>query len=237
MSLLKIREFYASYYNSNTLINIRQCRALERRGGGWSRGRGTAGSQHGCHAPAPRRPSPASAGRSVFEGIMPLGGHNCIRTGGWGLIALIRLLLQLLSLLLAGFEQEADPVCVVVHGEVRQPGAGVGVHHDLVPALHVQDDVLPGHRVLVVVLVVLVEDGGDLLAVLPDGEQRLLVVVGGNVEHEEVGAASGAGEDTSVGVQTSTDVAVGPVEGEVLLTATVVGLASVGIEVNAEGLP
>ena len=81
-------------------------------------------------------------------------------------------------------------MCVVVHGEVRQPGAGVGVHHDLVPALHVQDDVLPSHRVLVVVLVVLVEDGGDLLAVLPDGEQRLLVVVGGDVELEEVDAAN-----------------------------------------------
>merc|ERR1719189_1791269 len=170
MSLLKIREFYASYYNSNTLINIRQCRALERRGGGWSGGRGTAGSQHGCRAPAPRRPSPASAGRSVCEGIMPLGGHICIRTGGWGLVALIRLLLQLLSLLLAGFEQEADPVRVVVHGEVRQPGAGVGVHHNLVPALHVQDNVLSGHAVLVVILMVLVENGGDLLSILADGQ-------------------------------------------------------------------
>ena len=176
---------------------------------------------------------------------MPLGGHNCIKTGGWGLVALIRLLLQLLSLkqqssinnesrellgadlLLAGFEQEADPVCVVVHGEVRQPGAGVGVHHDLVPALHVQDDVLPGHRVLVVVLVVLVEDGGDLLAVLPDGEQRLLVVVGGDVEHEEVGAAGGAGEDAGVGVQAAAHVAVSAVEGQVLLAAAIVGLGKI----------
>ena len=128
------------------------------------------------------------------------------------------------DLLLAGFEQESDPVCVVVHGEVRQPGAGVGVHHDLVPALHVQDDVLPGHRVLVVVLVVLVEDGGDLLAVLPDGEQRLLVVVCGDVEHEEVGAAGGAGEDAGVGVQAAAHVAVCAVEGQVLLAAAVVGL-------------
>ena len=86
------------------------------------------------------------------------------------------------DLLLAGFEQKADPVRVVVHGEVSQPGAGVGVHHDLVPALHVQDDVLPSHRVLVVVLVVLVKDGGDLLTVLADGQQSLLVVVGGDVE-------------------------------------------------------
>ena len=56
------------------------------------------------------------------------------------------------DLFLAGFQQKSDPVCVVVHGEVRQPGAGVGVHHDLVPALHIQDDVLSGHAVLVVVL-------------------------------------------------------------------------------------
>ena len=85
-------------------------------------------------------------------------------------------------LLLAGLQQESDPVGVVVHGEVGQPGAGVGVHHDLVPALHIDDDVLPGHRVLVVVLVVLVEDGGDLLTVLTDGKESLLVIVGGNVE-------------------------------------------------------
>ena len=73
---------------------------------------------------------------------------------------------------------------VVVHGEVGQPGAGVGVNHDLVSALNIDDDVLPGHRVLVVVLVVLVEDGGDLLTVLADGKESLLVVVGGNVELE-----------------------------------------------------
>ena len=85
-------------------------------------------------------------------------------------------------LLLAGLEQESNPVGVVVHGEVGEPGAGVGVHHDLVSALHVDDDVLPSHRVLVVVLVVLVEDGGDLLTVLADGQQSLLVVVGGDVE-------------------------------------------------------
>ena len=52
---------------------------------------------------------------------------------------------------------------VVVHGEVGEPGAGVGVHHDLVTSLHVHDDVLASHAVLVVVLVVLVEDGGNLL--------------------------------------------------------------------------
>lgn len=78
--------------------------------------------------------------------------------------ALLGLLLEQTDLVRVGLEQHAHPVGVVVHGEVCEPGAGVGVHHDLVPAVHVDDDVLAGHRVLVVVLVVLVEDRGDLLA-------------------------------------------------------------------------
>ena len=73
-------------------------------------------------------------------------------------------LLEQADLVGAGLEQHADPVGVVVHGEVGQPGAGVGVHHDLVAAVDVDDDVLTGHGVLVVVLVVLVKDGRDLLA-------------------------------------------------------------------------
>ena len=114
---------------------------------------------------------------------------------------------------------------VVVHGEVREPGPGVGVHHNLVAPLHVQDDVLAGHRVLVVVLVVLVEDGRHLLPVLPDAQQRLLVVMGGDVEHKEVLATNGDSEDARVGVKTASSVAVGPVEGQVLLAATIVSLA------------
>ena len=73
-------------------------------------------------------------------------------------------LLEQADLVGAGLEQHADPVGVVVHGEVGQPGAGVSVHHDLVAAVDVDDDVLTGHGVLVVVLVVLVKDGRDLLA-------------------------------------------------------------------------
>ena len=83
---------------------------------------------------------------------------------------------------------------------------------------------------------VLVEDAGNLLAVLADGQQRLLVVVGGNVEHEQVAAANGGGEDTGIGVKSTANIAVGAVEGQVLLAATVVGLASVGVEVDTEGL-
>ena len=75
-------------------------------------------------------------------------------------------------------------------------------------------------------LVILVKDGCDLLSVLPDAEQGLLVVVGGDVELEEVDATSGAGEDASVDVQTASNIAVGAVEGEVLFATTVIGLIS-----------
>ena len=118
-------------------------------------------------------------------------------------------------------------MCVVVHGEVGQPGAGVGVDHDLVPADAVNHDALSGHRVLVVVLVVLVEDGRHLLPVLPDAQQRLLVVVGGDVEHKEVLAANGDSEDAGVWVKTAANVAMGSIEGQVLLAAAVVSLAPV----------
>merc|ERR1712077_152502 len=149
---------------------------------------------------------------------------------------LLGLLPHQVDLLLAGLKEKSNPVGVVVHGEVGEPGAGVSVNHDLVSALHVDDDVLPGHRVLVVVLVVLVEDGGNLLTVLADGQQSLLVVVGGNVELEHVGSAAGAGEDASVDVEAAAVVAVGALEGQVLLTATVVGLGPVGVEADAKGL-
>jgi len=89
---------------------------------------------------------------------------------------LLSLLPHCVELLLAGLQQESNPVGVVVHGEVGQPGAGVGVHADLVALLQAQQDGGAGHGVLVVVLVVLVEDGGNLIAIEADGEQGLLVV-------------------------------------------------------------
>ena len=93
-----------------------------------------------------------------------VGGWNLESVGGDGLLeSLLGLLPQQGGLLLVGLQQESDPVGVVVHGEVGQPGAGVGVHNDLVATVHADDDVLSGHGVLVVVLMVLVEDGGDLL--------------------------------------------------------------------------
>ena len=74
--------------------------------------------------------------------------HDRLRLGD----ALLNLLPQQLGLVVVGLEQQADPVGVVVHGEVGQPGAGVGVHNNLVTALHVDDNGLAGHGVLVVVL-------------------------------------------------------------------------------------
>merc|ERR1711936_537173 len=83
---------------------------------------------------------------------------------------------------------------------------------------------------------VLVEDGGNLLTVLTDGQKSLLVVVGGNVELEHVGSAGGASEDVGVDVETAAVVAVGALEGQVLLAATVVGLGPVGVEADTKGL-
>merc|ERR1719350_1417099 len=107
---------------------------------------------------------------------------------------------------------------------------------EAISPLDIHDDVLTGHAVLVVVLMVLVEDGSNLLSILADGQKCLLVVVGGNVELEHVGSPSGAGEDTSISIKTTTNVAVSSLEGKVFLTATIVGLGSVGIEVNTKGL-
>ena len=96
---------------------------------------------------------------------------------------------------------------VVVHGEVGEPGAGVGVHHDLVSALHVDDDVLPSHRVLVVVLVVLVENRSKLFSIFSYGQQSLLVIVGGNVEDKEVEAVTGGSEDSRLNIHSFTNIA------------------------------
>ena len=53
----------------------------------------------------------------------------------------------------------------------------------------------------------LIKDGGDFLAIDPDGEEGLLVVVRRDVQDEEVGAAERGREDTGVGVHSSADVA------------------------------
>ena len=95
---------------------------------------------------------------------------------------------------------------VVIHGEVGQPGTGVSVYAHLIALFQVEQNSVAGHGILVVVLVVLVENGGHFFAVQADGQQGLLVVVGGHVEHEHVESADGAGEDAGVGVHATAGV-------------------------------
>merc|ERR1712234_38273 len=100
----------------------------------------------------------------------------------------------------------------------------------------IKDDVLSSHAVLVVIHMILIKDGCNFLSILANRQKRLLVVVGGNVELEHVSATAGAGKDASVNVKTTTNVAVCALEGKVLLTATIVSLSSVCIEVDTKGL-
>ena len=159
---------------------------------------------------------------AVYIGLIPLVKRvdpviqylsSCrLEAVGFGLLSvavgqtLLGLLPHEIDLLLVRLEEETHPVGVVVHGEVGQPGTGVGVYHDLVTAVAVDQDGGASHGVLVVVLVVLVKDGGDFLAVPADGEEGLLVVVGGDVEDEEVSAAGGGGEDAGLGVHAATSI-------------------------------
>ena len=121
---------------------------------------------------------------------------------------------------------------VVVHGEVCQPGARVGVDHDLVSLETVDDNALAGHRVLVVVFVVLIKDRSHFLPIFPDAKQRLLVVVCGDMEHEEVLAAHRDTEDARVRIEATSNIAVNAVEREVLLATAVVCLAPGKFELN-----
>ena len=80
------------------------------------------------------------------------------------------------------FDQDKKSISAVL-----DPGQSLHLYAiHLVSPLDVVDHVGAGHRVLVVVLVVLVKHGGDLGVIDPDGEQGLLVVVGGQVELEHV---------------------------------------------------
>ena len=105
---------------------------------------------------------------------------------------------------------------VVIHGEVGQPGTGVSVYAHLIALFQVEQNSVAGHGILVVVLVVLVENGGHFFAVQADGQQGLLVVVGGHVEHEQVAAAQGASEDAGVGVHAASYVHAGALKSKVV---------------------
>ena len=78
-----------------------------------------------------------------------------------------------------------------------------------------------------IVLVVLVKDRGNLFPVLSDREQGLLVVMGGNVEEEEVDAGEGSGEYAGVDVHPSAHVARDPFKAEIFFASPVVSLVPV----------
>jgi len=97
-------------------------------------------------------------------------------------------------------------VGVVVHREVSQPCASVGIHADFIAPFEVEQDGGSSHGILVVVLVVLVEHGGYFFSIEADGEQGFLVVVSGDVEDKQVAATHRSVEDTSIGIHATANV-------------------------------
>ena len=108
---------------------------------------------------------------------------------------------HLASLLcLAGVsEQEAGELSEVVRLPVRGPGVGVEVDGHPVPRHQLRYHHLAGHRVGVVVVVVLVVDTRQLLSVPSDGEKNLLLVLRANREGEEIVAGHGNCEHPTPG--------------------------------------
>ena len=71
----------------------------------------------------------------------------------------------------------------------------------LIPRVKLHEDTL-AHHVVSLVLPVLVDDAGNVHPVLTQGQQRLLVLVSGQVHREHIGPSNGAGENSTVRVQT-----------------------------------
>ena len=82
---------------------------------------------------------------------------------------------------------------------VSRPRVGVEVDRHLVPRPQLRDHHLAGHRVGVVVVVVLVVDARQLLSVPSDGEKNLLLVLGADGDGEEVVAGDGNSEHPAPG--------------------------------------
>ena len=78
---------------------------------------------------------------------------------------------------------------------VSRPRVGVEVDRHLVPRPQLRDHHLAGHRVGVVVVVVLVEDARQLLSVPSDGEKNLLLVLRTDRDGEKIIAGDGNSED------------------------------------------
>ena len=96
-------------------------------------------------------------------------------------------------------EQEAGELSEVVRLPVRGPGVGVEVDGHPVPPHQLRYHHLAGHRVGVVVVVVLVEDTRQLLSVPSDGEKNLLLVLRADRDGEEIVAGHGNCEHPAPG--------------------------------------
>ena len=70
-----------------------------------------------------------------------------------------------LYLFLAWLEEETNPVGVVVHGEVSQPGASVGVHADFIALFEVEQDGGSSHGVLMIIFMILIKNGSNLFTI------------------------------------------------------------------------
>ena len=101
---------------------------------------------------------------------------------------------------------------VVIHGEIGQPGTGVSVNAHLIALLQVEQNGVAGHGILVVVLMVLIENGSDFFAVQADRQQSFLVIMSGHMEGKQIATTQGASEDTGVGVHAATNVDAGALE-------------------------
>ena len=92
-------------------------------------------------------------------------------------------------------EEEARELCEVVGLPVRGPSVGVEVDRHLVPHHQLRHHHLAGHRVGVVIVVVLVEDARQLLSVPSDGEKNLLLVLRTDRDGEKIIAGDWNSED------------------------------------------
>ena len=96
-------------------------------------------------------------------------------------------------------EEETGELGEVVRPPVRRPGVGVEVDRHLVPRHQLRYHHLAGHRVGVVVVVVLVVDARQLLSVPSDGEKNLLLVLRADRDGEEIIAGDGNSEHPAPG--------------------------------------
>lgn len=90
-------------------------------------------------------------------------------------------------------------MCEVVRPPVRRPRVGVEVDRYRVPCPQLRYHHLAGHRIGVVVVVVLVVDTRQLLSVPSDGEKNLLLVLGADRDGEEIVAGDGNCEHPAPG--------------------------------------